>query len=132
MMIDTSAVISILQKEDGFEQYFDSIGRDPEPLMSAPTYLECSLVLRKKIGSPAAVTRLDTMLRELGVAIVPFTPDEARIASQAYADFGKGMGHPASLNFGDCASYAAAVFRNQPLLWKGDDFTRTGIESALG
>lgn len=130
-MIDTSAIITILQKEDGFERYFSSIQDHPEPLMASPTYLECSLVLRRRVGTPAAITRFDTMLRELGVTIVPFTPEEARLASQAYADFGKGTGHPAGLNFGDCAAYAAAVFRNRPLLWKGNDFTHTGIESAL-
>lgn len=64
--------------------------------------------------------------------IDPVTEHHSRLARQAYADFGKGSGHPAGLNVGDCLSYALALDTCEPLLWKGDDFEHTGIASALG
>ena len=71
-------------------------------------------------------------MRDEGIEIVAVTPEHARIARAAYRDFGKGSGHAARLNFGDCFAYALAVERSEPLLFKGDDFTHTDVRSALG
>jgi len=76
--------------------------------------------------------RFDDLLREAQVAIEPVTETQARIARAAYRDFGKGSGHPAKLNFGDCFAYALAKVKDEALLFKGDDFSRTDIRSALG
>ena len=74
---------------------------------------------------------LDEFLGEAGFVSEPVTEQQARLARQAYVDFGKGSGHPAGLNFGDCLSYALAAELREPLLWKGDDFDHTGIRSAV-
>ena len=74
----------------------------------------------------------DELIEEAGLVVEPVTERQARLGRQAYADFGKGSGHPAGLNFGDCLSYALALDLREPLLWKGDDFGHTGVRSALG
>ena len=76
--------------------------------------------------------RLDTTLTKLGIEIVPVTAEQARLARQAYRDFGKGSGHPAKLNFGDCFAYALAAERGEPLLYKGDDFAHAGLSRVAG
>jgi ribonuclease VapC len=74
---------------------------------------------------------VDELLAETEFVIEPVTEHQARLARQAYADFGRGSGHPAGLNFGDCLSYALALDTREPLLWKGDEFGHTGSASAL-
>jgi ribonuclease VapC len=80
---------------------------------------------------PVASRRLDDLLRAAGLAVEPVTEAQARIAREAYRDFGKGSGHPAQLNFGDCFAYALAKVTGEPLLFKGNDFSQTDIASAL-
>lgn len=80
---------------------------------------------------PIASRRFDDLLREARFAIEPVTEAQARIAREAYRDFGRGSGHPARLNFGDCFAYALAKTMNEPLLFNGDDFTQTDVKSAL-
>jgi ribonuclease VapC len=80
---------------------------------------------------PIISRALDEFLDEAGFVVEPVTERQARLARQAYIDFGKGSGHPAGLNFGDCLSYALATDLREPLLWKGDDFGHTGIHSAV-
>jgi ribonuclease VapC len=75
--------------------------------------------------------QLDALIKASRIRIEPFTEEQARIARQAYRDFGRGSGHPAKLNFGDCISFAMAKALGQPLLYKGNDFGHTGIRSAL-
>lgn len=79
---------------------------------------------------PVLSRRFDELLAAARVAVEPVTSRQAGIARQAYRDYGKGSGHPAGLNFGDCFSYALAVDTGQPLLFTGDDFTRTDVASA--
>ncbi len=94
--------------------------------MSAVNFVETAAVIDGS-RDPVASRRLDEFLREAGIAIEPVTEAQARAARQAYRDFGKGSGHPARLNFGDCFAYALATLSGEELLYKGDDFGRTGI-----
>jgi ribonuclease VapC len=98
--------------------------------LSAASYLECGIVLDSQ-RDPIVSRGLDELIQEAKIVVEPVTERQARLARQAYADFGKGSGHPAGLNFGDCLSYALALDLREPLLWKGNDFGHTGIESAL-
>ena len=98
--------------------------------VSAASYLECGIVLDNQ-SDPVVSRSLDELLAEAKFVIDPVTEHQARLARRAYADFGKGSGHRAGLNFGDCLSYALALDTREPLLWKGDDFGHTGIACAL-
>jgi ribonuclease VapC len=97
--------------------------------ISAPTYLETAIVLRARLG-PEAQEKLDQLLSELSAEIVPFTHDHAVLALAAYRQFGKGTGHPAGLNFGDYFTYALAKLRDEPVLFKGNDFSCTDLQIA--
>lgn len=130
MIVDTSAIIAILKGEPDAERYIDALDLSPSTSMSAPTYLECKIVVGMA-ADPVVLRLLDRLLREAEIAIVPFTVELADLAHRAYQDFGKGSGHPAQLNYGDCMSHALAVASNEPLLWKGDDFSHAGVRSAL-
>ncbi len=128
LAVDTSALVAILRAEPDAALIVDALGRSEHHVMSAGTYLEARLVTTRK-GSEAA--RLTTLLDEAAIQIVPVTPDDARSAAEAFERFGRGSGHPAALNFGDCFAYALAKTRGLPLLFKGDDFVHTDVEPAL-
>ena len=98
-----------------------------DPLVSAATWLETSIVIDAK-REPALSRRWDDLAQQLQLLVVDVTERQARIARDAYRDFGKGSGHPAGLNFGDCFAYALARERRLPLLAVGDDFRHTDIE----
>jgi ribonuclease VapC len=126
VIVDSSVIVAILNREPDGTDYLQAI-HDAEPRrISAATYLEASIVIDR---SPVAVVRqgLDELLERLAIDIEPVTEAQARIARQAYRDFGRGSGHPARLNFGDCFAYALARDRREPLLFKGDDFGHTDI-----
>ncbi|HNP55410.1 MAG TPA: type II toxin-antitoxin system VapC family toxin [Gordonia sp. (in: high G+C Gram-positive bacteria)] len=129
MIVDTSAVFAILAGEGDARRYADALAAGAS-VMSAGTYLECGIVVDRK-GLPQVGRAFDSWLRTAEIEVVPVSVEQARIARRAYADFGKGGGHRAQLNFGDCFAYALAVERDEPLLFKGDDFIHTGIRSAL-
>ena len=130
MIVDTSAIIAILTAEGDAAIYADAIANADVRRLSAASYLECGIVLDNQ-GDPVVSRSLDELLDEAKVVIEPVTEHHARLARHAYADFGKGSGHRAGLNFGDCLSYALSLAAREPLLWKGDDFGHTGIPSAL-
>ena len=130
MIVDTSAVIAILTAEDDAPIYARAIGDASVRRLSAASYLECGIVLDHQ-RDPVISRSLDELIGEAEFVIEPVTEHHARLARQAYADFGRGSGHRAGLNFGDCLSYALALDTREPLLWKGDDFGHTGIASAL-
>ncbi|MGV0635903.1 type II toxin-antitoxin system VapC family toxin [Mycolicibacillus trivialis] len=130
MIADTSAIIAILRAEDDAALYARAIADAETRKLSAASYLECGIVVDSQ-RDPVVSRALDELLEAAGFVIEPVTERQARLAREAYADFGKGSGHPAGLNFGDCLSYALAVDTREPLLWKGDDFAATGIRSAL-
>lgn len=131
MIVDTSAIVAILKGEDDAARYAQAIAAADQRRISAASYLECGIVVDAQ-RDPIVSRGLDDLLREAEVAIEPVTERQARLARQAYADFGKGSGHPAALNFGDCLTYALALDLREPLLWKGEDFGHTGIRPALG
>ncbi len=130
MIVDSSAIIAILREEDDAAVYAQAIAGADARRLSAASYLECGNVLDSQ-RDPIISRGLDELIQEAELVIEPVTDRQARLARQAYADFGKGSGHPAGLNFGDCLSYALALDLREPLLWKGNDFGHTGIQSAL-
>ncbi len=129
MIIDTSALIAILRDEPDARRFAEAIESASERRISAATYVELGAAI-DGARDPVASRRMDELLATASIVIEPVTEEQARIARAAYRDFGKGSGHAAGLNFGDCFAYAAARATGQPLLFKGDDFTRTDIEPA--
>lgn len=130
MIVDTSAIIAILRGEPDADRYVRAIGRSTEVLMSAGTYLETAIVVDGN-RDPVLSGRLDDLLGAGHVNVEPLTKRHAEIARQAYRAFGKGSGHVAGLNLGDCFAYALARDFGQTLLFKGDDFAHTDVASAL-
>jgi ribonuclease VapC len=129
IVIDSSAVIAIFRQEDDAPHYARCIATDDDPIMSAANILETSIVLRglKKIPPDKAERWLDEFIETAGIRIEPVTQEQARAARSAHLRFGKGTGHDAALNYGDCFSYALAKEMNAPLLCKGNDFPKTDI-----
>ena len=130
MIVDTSAVIAILHDEADARRYADSIGKAAPPRISAGNFLEAAIVL-DRAADPIPGRRLDEFLREARFVIEPITEKQARIAREAYRDFGRDSGHPARLNYGDCFAYALAKATGEPLLFKGEDFRHTDVAAAL-
>ena len=126
MIVDSSVLVAMLWREAEGEGFGRAIAAERSPVMSAANYLEAGIVIDRD-RNPALSAKLDAIIAELAIEIVPVTPEQAKIARQAYRDFGKGSGHPAKLNFGDCFAYALAMERGEPLLYKGDDFVHVGL-----
>ncbi len=131
MILDTSAIVTILKGEPEAREFSEVIERAPIRRVSAATFVEMGLVIDGG-GDPILSRRFDDFCRTIDLIIEPFTEAQARLAREAYRDFGRGSGHPAQLNFGDCFAYALARDLDEPLLFKGDDFTHTDVMSALG
>jgi ribonuclease VapC len=129
MIIDTSAVLAILLDERDALVFAEAIENAGDRRMSAAGYLEAALVIDNR-GDAVAQREFDRLFQRSGIAIEPVTLEQGRIARQAYRDFGKGR-HRAGLNFGDCFAYALARILDQPLLYKGRDFSHTDLQSAL-
>ncbi|WP_404430661.1 type II toxin-antitoxin system VapC family toxin [Microbacterium lacus] len=130
MIVDSSALVAIALDEATADLLREAIVRAGSCVVSAATLVEASIVIDSR-GNPVAVRLFDELTRSRALTVVPFTPEHAQIARQAYRDFGRGSGHPANLNYGDCFSYALAAERREPLLYVGDDFSHTDIRSAL-
>lgn len=133
IVVDSSAIVAIAHQEPKAAVFAELIDRDDAPQVSAASVLECSIVIRtgKKLLAEAAEDWLDAFLIDSDLTIRPVTVDQLDTAREAHIKYGKGMGHPAQLNFGDCFSYALAKSLNAPLLFKGEDFAKTDIASAL-
>ncbi len=127
MIVDTSAIVAILRAEPDAEDYIDALAHAAAPKMSAATYVEAAVVVDAN-RDPVLSGRFDDLVAD--IEVVPMTRELAHIARRAYRDFGKGSGHPARLNLGDCFSYALARGSGEPLLYKGDDFGHTDVASA--
>ena len=128
MVIDSSAVLAILQREPESSHFAALIEADPVRLISAVSVLEAGLIAEVRKGEAGAL-ELDNFILRGQLQTVPFDVEQADIARLAFRRFGKGR-HPARLNFGDCAAYALASIRGEPLLFKGEDFSKTDIETA--
>jgi ribonuclease VapC len=132
IVIDSSAIIAIFRQEDDASHYAQRIAADDDPIMSAANLVETSIVLRglKKIQPDKAERWLDDFVEAAGIRIESVTPDQARAARSAHLRFGKGTGHGAALNYGDCFAYGLAKTMEAPLLSKGNDFPLTDLNNA--
>jgi ribonuclease VapC len=123
-------MVAILRYESDALMFAESIERAAVVRISAANFLETAIVIDAN-RSPISSRRVDDFVIESRLRIEPVTETQARIARQAYRDFGRGSGQPAGLNFGDCFAYALAKATGEPLLYKGNDFSRTDVASAL-
>lgn len=129
MILDSSAVIAILRDEPEAPALAKAIEKALHRRISAVNYVEAAAVIDAS-RDPIASRKFDDLIEQAGVVVEPVTEGQARTARQAYRDFGKGSGHPAQLNFGDCFAYALAKVKKESLLFKGDDFPHTDITVA--
>jgi len=129
MILDTSALIAVLRKEPEATRFADLMEAADSRRLSAVNYLEAAIVVDGR-RNPIDSRRFDEFVREGSIVIEPVTKVHARVARDAYRDFGKGSGHPAQLNLGDCFAYALAKVSGEPLLFKGSDFSHTDIAPA--
>jgi ribonuclease VapC len=130
MILDTSAIVAILQDEPESPALAQAVEDNRPVKVSAANWLETAVVVDGN-RSPALSRRFEEFLREAGVEIEPVTAQQAVLAREAYRSFGRGSGHPAQLNFGDCFAYALAMERNEALLYKGKDFTHTDVRRII-
>jgi len=129
VIIDTSALLAILQDEPERRIFNEIIAAKEERSISVAAFVEISIVVEARFGSEG-IRDLDHYLTTARIDIVPVDIEQGRLAREAYRLYGKGR-HPAGLNFGDCFSYALAKSSARPLLYKGKDFSQTDIESAV-
>jgi ribonuclease VapC len=129
MIIDTSALVAILRDEPDAADFAQAIAQSAVRRISAATFVEAAVVIDSS-RDPVASRRFDDLLEAAEVIMEPVTEAQARIAREAYRDFGRGSGHPAQLNFGDCFAYALAKAVREPLLFKGYEFSRTDVIAA--
>ncbi len=128
--IDTSAFIAVLRGEADSDAYLVALNAAEAVQLSAATYVETGIVV-DNTKDPVISGRFDQLLAELDAEIRDVTARQARLARDAYRSYGKGSGHPARLNYGDCFAYALATETRTPLLFKGADFSHTGVASVL-
>jgi len=129
LVVDTSAAVSVLAGEPAAGPVLVALDQADQRLMSSATYVELGIVLEARFG-PIGGAIADRFTREGGIEVVPVDRDQAELAIGAYRRFGKGR-HSASLNYGDCFTYALAESRALPVLFVGDDFAQTDLESAI-
>jgi ribonuclease VapC len=130
VIVDSSALIAILRDEPDAAAHALAIEEARVRRVSAANLLEAAIVIDGS-RDPVASRRFDDLVREARLVVEPVTEEQARVAREAYRDYGKGSGHPAGLNFGDCFAYALARVTGEPLLFKGGDFVHTDVASAL-
>jgi len=129
MIVDSSAVLAILFNESDAQSYARAITEADSCRISAANFVEVAIVVEAQTKDSGS-RQFDAFFRRASIAIEPVTEEQAHAARQAYTDFGKGR-HPAGLNFGDCFAYALAKTTGEALLFKGEDFKKTDIISAL-
>ena len=134
MFLDASAMVAILTTEPGHDALIDRMEGATNLITSGFAVIETILAIHRidRLAIPIADEIVRALLANANVALVPLTEAETRGAVVAYTKFGKGQGHPARLNLGDCFAYACARTHEVPLLFVGNDFSRTDIASALG
>ncbi|HUD56884.1 MAG TPA: type II toxin-antitoxin system VapC family toxin [Terracidiphilus sp.] len=130
MIVDTSALVAIIKREPEQAAFSAILEAEKDLKISAATYFQASIVL-DGLRQPEISRAFDDLIDRAQIEVEPVTAEQAQIARQAYRDYGRGSGHPANLNFGDCFSYALARAKREPILFKGDDFGHTDLRSAL-
>lgn len=129
MIIDSSALLAILLGEAEVDRLIDALTKDPKRLMSAFSFLESAVVIQAKKGAPGG-RELDLLVHKARIEIVALSVEQVELARMAYVKYGRGT-HPASLNIGDCCSYALAKYSGEPLLFKGGDFSKSDIAAVI-
>jgi ribonuclease VapC len=129
MVLDTSAVLAILLGEPEAQAMLRALAAAETRIIGSATLVETSTVMRARKGSVGEIA-LDALLERLGVQVHAFSVDQARSARLGYSRFGRGVGDPGVLNFGDGLAYGTAMAIQEPLLFKGDDLARTEVEAA--
>ncbi len=129
MVIDTSALLAILQDEPKRRAFNEAIEAADSRLMSTATFVEVSIVIESRYGAEG-LGDLDLFVDQAGIELVALDVDQAKVARRAFSRFGKGR-HPAGLNYGDCFAYALAMLLGEPLLFKGEDFPQTDVKPLI-
>lgn len=130
IVTDSSALVAIFRREPEADMFIQIIAAAEQCLISSVSVLETSMVLVGRSGDATSWAELDELIARAGMQVIAQDADLVEAARTAFLRFGKGR-HPAGLNLGDCASYALAKHRSLPLLFKGDDFARTDLQSAV-
>jgi len=125
VIVDSSALVAIVLKEPGWEDLLARIAEASAVAIGAPTLAETGAVLTARLGTQAP-RLLRALIDEGDIDVVPFVEEHARAAMDAFSRYGKGR-HPAGLNFGDCLTYAVAKLSGEPLLYVGNDFSKTDL-----
>ena len=129
MVVDTSALVSVLSGERQASSVLDALAADAAPSVSAGSLLEARMVMQARYGDEG-VRDLDLLLHAAGATVVPVTSDQVDVATEGFRRFGKGR-HAAGLNYGDLFAYGLASLHAEPLLFVGDDFGRTDVTPAI-
>jgi ribonuclease VapC len=130
MIVDASGVIALLKEEPDAPRFLRALAVSTQPKrMSAANYLEAAIVVDAN-RNPLLSRRLDDLIVQTEIAVEPVTREDADTARAAYRDFGKGSGHRAGLNFGDCFAHALAKSMREPLLFRGNDFSHIDVAIA--
>jgi ribonuclease VapC len=130
VIVDSSALLAIIRDEPSSASCLQTLLSTPANRMSAATFLEAAIVV-DRLPDPRDSATFNELIVQLDIIIEPVTVDQARIAQEAHSRFGRGTGHPARLNFGDCFAYALARDLDEPLLFIGNDFTHTDVRRVL-
>jgi len=125
VVLDSSAILAILFKEAERDLFAAAVAGAGVRMVSAINAFEAAIVILARKG-PAGLRELDLLLHAAEIQVVQFTDAQLRIAREAYVRYGKGR-HPASLNLGDCCAYALSRHSGEPLLFKGEDFSKTDV-----
>lgn len=133
MFVDASAIVAIIAQEPGHERLTQALDTTGVPMVSGIAILEAVMAVRRLRGGTVAEAEalVSDLLASIGMAEIAITSAETRVAIEAHARYGKGQGHPAQLNMGDCFAYACARTHDLPLLFVGNDFSQTDIRSAM-
>jgi ribonuclease VapC len=130
MVLDSSAVVSVILEEDGSRRLAEAMANADNLAIGAPTLVETDIVMMRRLDLHGRAL-VAQFLEQKDVVVVPFDESHWKVAAQAFIRYGKGR-HPAALNYGDCMTYATAHVAERPLLFAGDDFAQTDLVSALG
>lgn len=128
LLVETSALVAIVLDEPERPAFLEYMSKALHLSLPASGYLEAAMVLAKRRNGK---TRLDELVAGFSMTFIPLDEPVARLAADAFTRYGRGTGHPAGLNFGDCIAYATAMHLGCPLLFKGDDFRHTDVKAAL-